>query len=299
MTSVVMETKEQPSAPHPGPHPGPGSTRTRPPSYEFDTPLTARDTEGDDTSSTGISIRMTGILHLIFGLATILAGVIAISIECRLSYYAVPVWAGVLCYVTTGIIGIRAYYKKMTKGMTTSYMVMCMCSSILSGVVFVMYVNVALEENYAYSCFSHDFCRTQRIRTIVDIVVVLLSFCELAVAITGASLTCCRICQCCKPKPSAVNMVYYNNQPGGGQAIPQYAGASSGQTMMVQAATYQPRDATPPQMVPAPQPDDAAQMTGVVVTRSSPIRTATGSFISDTVDPTPPMASGGEEKTPL
>lgn len=39
---------------------------------------------------------MTGILHLIFGLATILAGVIAISIECRLSYYAVPVWAGVL-----------------------------------------------------------------------------------------------------------------------------------------------------------------------------------------------------------
>lgn len=69
--------------------------------------------------------------------------------------------------------------------------------------------------------------------------------------------------------------------------------------MMVQAATYQPREATPPQMVSAPQPDDAAQMTGVVVTRSSPIRTTTGSFISDTVDPTPPMASGGEEKIPL
>ncbi|XP_041457217.1 uncharacterized protein LOC121409344 [Lytechinus variegatus] len=294
MTSIKMPSKEEPIPSLPTS----GSTRQRPPSYEFNPSLTAlRDPECEDTSSTGISIRMTGMFHIIFGIATVLAGIIAISIECRLSYYAVPVWAGVLCYITTGIIGIRAYYKKMTKGMTTSYMVMCTCSSILSGVVFVMYINVALEESYAYTCFSDHFCRTQRVRTIVDIVIVLLSFCELAVAITGASLTCCRICDCCKPK-NAVNMVYYNNQSG--RVIPHFAGAPSGQTMMVQAGTYQPPEMTPSQMVAAPHPTDAAEMTGVVVTtQSSPIHTTTGSFISGITDPTPPIASGGEGEIQL
>ncbi|XP_072171131.1 uncharacterized protein [Diadema setosum] len=216
----------------------------RPPSYASN----AFEATEEEKDSRGISVRTTGILHVVLGLTMVVIGIVAAFLQCYLSYYIVPVWSGLLFFSSTGIVGIKTFHSKMSKGMVISYLVMCVCAAITAGAMFVMYILVTLHESYSIYCYSQDTCYRMRVRVLINMMIIVLSFLEVVVAITGSGLACCRTCPtpCCRTaQPSSVNMVYYNNpaeenkscpQYEGNQACPQFisSGSLHGQPMMIQ-----------------------------------------------------------------
>ncbi|XP_071495127.1 uncharacterized protein [Diadema antillarum] len=176
--------------------------------------------------------RVTGILHAVAGAICIALGIGTIVVRSNGFFVGIPIWSGLLIFVSTGILGMVYHCKPKNRCIAISYLVMSVISAVLAAAFFFTFIGFATTEYYNcyYGYPYYDYhtsynCRTPLwVKHLLDGLLALVFFLEIGCGVTSASVACFKVCRCCRPcckcceeGPVQETMVYYAPQ---GSAVP-------------------------------------------------------------------------------
>nr|XP_054754154.1 uncharacterized protein LOC129260137 [Lytechinus pictus] len=174
------------------------------------------------------AFQVTGILHIVAGALSIVFGIAAIVLKAFASYVAIPIWGGLLIYITTGCLGVSNFCKPKSKKIVIAYLVMSTISAIFAFLMIITFgIFLASDDNSWEMFICHPLnesnCESQSwSRMLIDGLLIFISFLEVVCGATSASMACYKACKCCrrccracKDDPGNTNMVYFAANMGG------------------------------------------------------------------------------------
>ncbi|XP_041476547.1 uncharacterized protein LOC121424793 [Lytechinus variegatus] len=174
------------------------------------------------------AFQVTGILHIVAGALSIVFGIAAIVLKAFASYVAIPIWGGLLIYITTGCLGVSNFCKPKSKKIVIAYLVMSTISAIFAFLMIITFgIFLASDDNSWDIFICHplplSYCESNSwSRMLIDGLLIFISFLEVACGATSASMACYKACKCCRrccractDDPGNSNMVYFAANMGG------------------------------------------------------------------------------------
>ncbi|XP_063954831.1 uncharacterized protein LOC135153912 [Lytechinus pictus] len=216
------------------------------------------------------SARVTGWIQLSCAIAAFAINVVELLLGSTVSIVGTGIWAGLLFFLPTGILGIVS--KNKSTCMIIAYMVMSIISAVVGFVVFCMGITAASVSGYQTCSFigiwncGYD---VQRARIAFDVFLVFTGLVELVVAIVAACYCCAGVC--CGRTNNTSTMVYQHSnnvtpvvmmvpahaQPAGQpMGYPNPPPANQPHPYMAQGGPHQ---GPAPQLGPGPQPGPEPQ----------------------------------------
>lgn len=201
-------------------------------------------------------VLIVGIVTLVFGALSVILGIIAIVTDSKLYGSGVGIWIGLLFYVTTGAIGIKAGLAK-TRSCLTTFMILSIITVSIGCFIMMAVTAAGVDQSNGYCDFFFFNCNNGNGLTTslaVNSAMLGLTFAVAVLCIVGSAMAC--HVTCCSRGPGAMvvqvrgrpiatrtTTISAHSQPvpmHQSQVVPQY-----GQTMMYTTPVQQP----PPHMM--------------------------------------------------
>nr|XP_054752496.1 uncharacterized protein LOC129258051 [Lytechinus pictus] len=206
-------------------------------------------TSGVSQNFNGAAGRATGWLQLFLGIGSIVVAIAEIVLGTGVGFTGMGIWASVLFYIPTGILGICTYQKNNC--VIIAYLTMCIISAVCAFIQMVA-GSISSSITSGLSCYIYEYCGGSILagRVASDALLAVLGVIEMVVAIVGSAY-CCGGMACAHSSPTTTTTTVYTQQAAPmvvttGQ-FPQPVGIAQ------PPPAYNVQQAYPPAGQPAPQ----------------------------------------------
>ncbi|XP_063970913.1 uncharacterized protein LOC129282882 isoform X2 [Lytechinus pictus] len=150
--------------------------------------------------------KITSIIHLTSGIALVILGIAAAATRAMWSFYAAPIWCGILFFIVPGIVGLCAAQQRKHH-LTAAYIgLSATCSLISFGLFFLYCFIISIERTLGHSFYTYcnplyflefDCPSSVAGRMVIEVLIALISLMTFFASIFGTLFGSCFNCTCC------------------------------------------------------------------------------------------------------